>query len=217
MINDTFAKHYDKIYANKLYEEESAMIAQFLNPGKLMNVMDIGCGSGMHGKYLWKTHGYDVHGIEPNEILAEKAGDRLSGELHVTDIENFDTTNRKYDNAICMFQVINYVTNPGILIAKASQIVEEGGTFIIEALDPDFNGKRVAFDLKFPEFRIAFTRKMKDVYRVHYWMPFLFSSQTFDHRLYSEKVLTLLLNYFRFNVTGVWKNGMNMLIVSQRV
>ena len=64
-IFDGYAKYYDLIYKNKNYVQESNYIHKILKlHSSKNNILEIGCGTGMHAiclsKYNYKIFGIDI-------------------------------------------------------------------------------------------------------------------------------------------------------------
>lgn len=127
-IFQSYGKYYDVIYADKDYEKECDFLEEiFRKYSKFMPkaILDGGCGTGGHAIPLAKRD-YEVTGIDPSEemirIAKEKA--RKSGVnivFNVMDLRELQL-NKKFDACICMFAVIDYLTNTKDLLKALSNI-----------------------------------------------------------------------------------------------
>lgn len=111
-----YGEYYDLIYHDKDYETECDFIEKVFrdfSPKPVKTILDAGCGTGGHAIPLVQR-GYDVTGVDASEaaikILVEKAEqNRLLLPSYTMDIRSLQLNN-KFDASICMFAVINYLT-----------------------------------------------------------------------------------------------------------
>ncbi len=103
-------------------------------PGK--SVLDIGCGEGWLARTLI-TSGLSVTGIDAVQGLVDKAKALGEGDFHVLEYEQFSdrTIPQQYDIAVCNFSLMG---NESVehLFKVLPSILSEGGTFIIQTLNP---------------------------------------------------------------------------------
>jgi ubiquinone/menaquinone biosynthesis C-methylase UbiE len=100
---------YDLVYSFKDYQKESEEIKHIIKAQRpdCKTILDIGCGTAEHHKYL-KGH-FTIDGIDINEKFISIARQKNSGgNYSVADMTSFDLDN-KYDVIICLFSSIGYL------------------------------------------------------------------------------------------------------------
>jgi SAM-dependent methyltransferase len=120
--------YYDLFYADKNYEAEADYLTQFLIARGKVN-LDLGCGTGQHGKALVKL-GFDVFGIDSDKELASYC----SHPCVVADITKH-RTERQFSSATALFHVMNYQITDTALLSQfevTSQNLVPRGIFAIE-------------------------------------------------------------------------------------
>jgi 2-polyprenyl-3-methyl-5-hydroxy-6-metoxy-1,4-benzoquinol methylase len=89
-------------------------------------VLDIGCGKGLFLDVL-KSLGKETHGLEPdiNAVkILEKHGHHVHGDTGIIEDNSFDL--------VTMFQVLEHVEDPAMLIHEIDRILKPGGYFVVE-------------------------------------------------------------------------------------
>lgn len=99
------ATFYDLFYANKSYEKEVKFLREII--GNRKNVMDLGCGTGIHMRKLEDAR-YKVDGLDLSEDMLKIAKTRVRGDLFCGDLLEYETT-KTYDVIISMFAVFNHL------------------------------------------------------------------------------------------------------------
>lgn len=106
------AKYYDLIYgAFKDYRAEAVKIAALVRSAhpQVKTVLDVGCGSGEHARFLTEDHGLIVDGLDLEAQLVDVASAKLPGSKFVVgDMIDFDM-GKQYDVVTCLFSSIGYV------------------------------------------------------------------------------------------------------------
>jgi len=135
----SYGKYYDIIYADKDYEEECDFLEEiFRNYSKIIpkTILDGGCGTGGHAIPL-AERGYEVTGIDLSEEMINIAKEKASKtgvniDFNVMDLRKL-RLNKKFDACICMFAVIDYLTNNKDLLKAMSNIREhlKNGSLLI--------------------------------------------------------------------------------------
>lgn len=138
-VFNKYARHYDLLYRDKDYRSETNYvhaIIQRYRPGA-RTVLNLGCGSGRHDRYLAEL-GYQVTGVDiSDEMLsaariAAREMDRL--EYHLGDLRSF-RAGKKFDAVISLFHVISYqISNKDLVDAfkTAHFHLEPDGAFIFD-------------------------------------------------------------------------------------
>ncbi|TSC73582.1 MAG: type 11 methyltransferase [Parcubacteria group bacterium Gr01-1014_70] len=161
------AKIYDKFYAKKNYEGEIAEILPLLR-GK--TILDVGCGTGRHAAVL-QQKGYEVFGVEPCEEMAVRARERgiaVSGTYPV---------GRVFENAVLLFDVINFFPDPVSELKRIHAALEQGGRLVFDAWDSTEETKLLSYTFRNGIARVAHKKKRGsrvDV-RFFFFPPFVYS------------------------------------------
>lgn len=97
---ETMFENYGEQYDNECFTQgtigECDFIEKEINYNKLLNIIDIGCGTGRHSIELAKR-GYSMTGIDLSESQLEKAREKANkGGVHV-DFMKFDARNLPFD------------------------------------------------------------------------------------------------------------------------
>lgn len=140
-VFDRYAKYYDVLYSDKDYNKECDFIenvfSEFLDK-KPKKILDVGCGTGNYMTVLLRR-GYDVTGIDASASMASLAEKKVrhlgfGSKITVNKMSAFHF-DEAFDAAICMFAVLNYVTDTKELIQSLSNIrkhLKKGGLFLFD-------------------------------------------------------------------------------------
>ena len=112
-----YAEYYDLLYQDKDYEKECNFIEQIFHSFSsqpIKTVLDGGCGTGGHAIPLARR-GYDITGIDGSAIMLKQAEKKSKKEglnltLRRANLQHYDL-GKKFDAAISMFAVINYLNS----------------------------------------------------------------------------------------------------------
>ncbi len=133
---------YDLFYASKDYRSEAARVAVIIrerNP-EAISVLDVGCGTGEHARYLATDHGFEVDGIDvqPGFIRMAREKNQL-GVFLCADMRNF-RLNRSYDAIVCLFSSIGYVRDKknlhSAVVAMAAHLTTRGVLIVEPWFEP---------------------------------------------------------------------------------
>ncbi|MGE0352163.1 MAG: class I SAM-dependent methyltransferase [Gemmatimonadales bacterium] len=142
---------YDLIYRQfKDYRAEARIVAGLireLHPtGR--SILDAGCGTGEHARFLVEDHGYTVDGFDVEPAFVEIAGRKVpSGRFSVADMAAVDLGTR-YDVVLSLFSSIGYLVTPErttAALACFGRHLRPGGVVLVEPwMEPaDFHAGRV--------------------------------------------------------------------------
>jgi SAM-dependent methyltransferase len=134
---NTYNYYYDLLYHDKNYEKEAEYVTHLIktiNPNAVQ-LVDLGSGTGNYSKFLCRA-GFKVTGIDRNEKMVAAANSKLIDGFDsvVDDITRFEIP-QKFDAAISLFHVINYLTeNDKILscFAQVSKHLKPKGIFVFD-------------------------------------------------------------------------------------
>jgi len=106
-----FARYYDQIYLKrKDYESESKIVKYIIRQFEKkpsQTLLDVGCGTGEHLKYL--SQSFRCKGIDINEEMIETAKAKVAGaEFEIANMIDFNL-GEKFDVTTCLFSSIGYV------------------------------------------------------------------------------------------------------------
>jgi len=123
----------EEMYLNKNTEYFSLEREIFKNSviGKNLNILDIGCGTGILGKYFKENQNCKVYGVEINESAYQAAKINLDNVLK----GNVESIDLKYpDNffdVVIMGDVVEHLISPVDTINKIMPFLKIGGTIYI--------------------------------------------------------------------------------------
>lgn len=151
LIYSQQANLYDLLYSSKNYKKETIIIDRHISTYKRTQgkrLLDVGCGSGTHIKYL--QHKYECEGLDISpELLKIAKKQTKNARFYEGRMTNFKI-NKKYDVLICLFGVIGYV-NSNIQFTKTLanfyNHLNPGGIVIIE---PWFSKEDQGFKVDVP-------------------------------------------------------------------
>jgi len=135
-----YADSYDLFYKKKDYSAECDFLEKIFeefSDKPVENILDLGCGTGGHLIPLAKR-GYSLAGIESSKCMFSIAKVKINTKLKVKlvnkDISGF-RLNRKFDAAIAMFSVFNYLLADKIILKFLNQVnfhLKDRGLFIFD-------------------------------------------------------------------------------------
>jgi len=141
LVFQSYSKYYDIIYADKDYEKECNFLEEIFRKYLAWipkTVLDAGCGTGGHALLLAKR-GYEVTGVDASNDMIEIA--RKKAKESGVDVDFFTADlrelrlNRKFDACICMFAVMNYITENEDIKEVLSNVrvhLKRGGLFVFD-------------------------------------------------------------------------------------
>lgn len=135
------AKYYDAFYYKKDYIKEVEFLGNFIKSDD--EVIDIGCGTGIHASILEKDNKI-VDGLDLNEEMIKIAKTRLKGTLYKQNMLNIKI-DKKYDVIISMFAVINHLNSINELetvLNNFNNILKENGLIILDLHNPSNSGSK---------------------------------------------------------------------------
>jgi len=135
-----YGKYYDILYQDKNYEEECNFIEEIFrrySQKEIKTILDAGCGTGGHAIPMAKR-GYKVVGFDASEVMTERAKEKARGlnniRFKIMDIRDFHIS-EKFDACICMFAVIDYITETKDILKALRTIrrhLKENSLFIFD-------------------------------------------------------------------------------------
>jgi len=138
-VFNEYARYYDLLYRDKDYRSEAGYVHALIQrnrPGA-RSILNLGCGSGRHDRYLADL-GYNVTGVDISEEMLATARTAARGkntlEYHLGDIRSF-RAGKKFDSVISLFHVMSYqISNKDLVDAfkTAHFHLEPDGAFIFD-------------------------------------------------------------------------------------
>lgn len=129
------ARYYDKLYAWKDYEAESARLLELLGgvPRAGASLLDVACGTGGHVAHLRRHFAVEGLDLSPEQLAIARAK-HPGVPFHVGDMTRFDL-GRAFDVVTCLFSSIGHAKTPELLRAAArcmANHVKLGGALVVE-------------------------------------------------------------------------------------
>jgi SAM-dependent methyltransferase len=112
-----YARYYDLLYRDKDYRGETEFVERLIrmHAPDARRVLELGCGTGVHGAMLAEK-GYDVVGIDRSEDMLSAAAQRVAGLSQAIakrvrfirgDVRDFQVEGR-FDAVVSLFHVLSY-------------------------------------------------------------------------------------------------------------
>jgi len=126
---------YDLIYSFKDYAKESKEIYEMVRKyrPRAQEVLDVGCGTGEHHKYLKDV--YSLSGLDINPNFIEMAKTKVpNAAYHIGDMRAFNLE-KKFDVILCLFSSIAYVKDFEELVSTLKNFrshLHSDGLLIVE-------------------------------------------------------------------------------------
>lgn len=98
-----------------------------------LDVLDVGCGSGVHGAELNRIHGHRVVGVDLSETSIEKARSRLA-EAYVADVtkpELYPFFGRCKFDVIVFSDILEHLYDPFDVLTRHYELLAPGGQVLI--------------------------------------------------------------------------------------
>lgn len=98
-----------------------------------LRVLDVGCGSGVHGAELHRVHGHRVVGVDLSASSIEKAKTRLA-EAYVADVtrpEAYPFGGRQQFDVILFSDMLEHLTDPLDVLMRHCRFLAPGGQVLI--------------------------------------------------------------------------------------
>jgi len=98
-----------------------------------LRVLDVGCGSGVHGAELSRLYDHNVVGVDLSEASIQKAKTRLS-EAYVADVtqpERYPFQGRQHFDVILFSDILEHLTDPLDILTRHFQLLAPGGQVLI--------------------------------------------------------------------------------------
>ncbi|HSD85058.1 MAG TPA: class I SAM-dependent methyltransferase [Anaerolineae bacterium] len=139
-----YARYYDLLYRDKDYRGETEFVERLIRlhaPGA-RRVLELGCGTGIHGIML-AEQGYEIVGLDRSEDMLSTAAQRVAGLSQAIakrvrfirgDVRDFQVEGR-FDAVVSLFHVLSYQLTNDDLRAVFSQVKDHlapGGVFIFD-------------------------------------------------------------------------------------
>jgi len=196
------AKKYDKLYNNR--EGEVNLLLKYLK-GK--TVLDIGSGTGIISEALNKK-GFECVNIEPQEEMAEEAEKRGIGTM-VIPAEHIGNFPKKFDNAIMVFDVFNFLKDPKEVLKRIAKNLK--GVLVFRYWNYDI--RRSGWDFNWKLKRISRKRWEGDKTIIDFWFPFW--HERHEMKVYPHRRIKRWLHKNGFKIKEKIKSKFTTIIVAE--
>lgn len=98
-----------------------------------LRVLDVGCGSGVHGAELRRLHGHHVVGVDLSTASIEKAKKRLA-QAYVADVtepEQYPFWGQQAFDVILFSDMLEHLTDPMGVLTRHCRLLANGGRVLI--------------------------------------------------------------------------------------
>jgi len=118
---------------NRTARVHLAIVDRHANRGR---ILDVGCAGGLFLEHALRA-GWSVTGIEPNELLAAEARERLGaqGRIHRGTLE--DAVLRPDFDAVTLWDVLEHVPHPQAFLSACRDLLRPGGHLFLNVPDLD--------------------------------------------------------------------------------
>ena len=146
MSFNKYAKFYDFFYQKKNYSSEINKVKKLLKINRNDQILEIGCGTGMHTKELYKIN-KNLHAIDKSRGMVNIARQKFKN-LNKKKKLKFSHSNildlkskKKYDKIVMLFHVFSYFYEDKFLkkvFKKLHYIINKNGLVIFDYWNADF-------------------------------------------------------------------------------
>jgi len=134
-----YARYYDLIYRDKDYRGEAEYTHNLIRIQDIVGdtVLNLGCGSGRHDRYLAEK-GYKITGVDFSEEMLTLARNEASGNVFLDYVKGDVRSvrlDKTFDIVLSLFHVMSYQVSDEDLLASfatANAHVKPGGVFIFD-------------------------------------------------------------------------------------
>lgn len=147
----TYGEYEDDL--NKTYGRYLKKLVDKL-PAK-EKLLEIGCGNGFFLKEAKKMGFEEVFGVEPGRETVAKAHKEVKKNI-IVDVFRKGQFKKDYFDVICMFQVLDHLTDPNSVLQECFRILKRGGSLICINHDVDAMSAKILGE-KSPIFDIEHT------------------------------------------------------------
>lgn len=174
-----FAEYYDKFYLErKDYKKETKIVKKIieeLESKKTVTLLDVGCGTGEHLKYL--SSDFCCKGLDINNRMIEIAKNKVpEAEFEIANMIDFRFKDR-FDVIICLFGSIGYVQNFSNLkktLKNYYRHLNDSGLVIVEPwiFKKDFKKGHMSLDT-YVDDELKFVRMARSRISTSTWLIFM--------------------------------------------
>ena len=141
MVFGSYADHYDLFYRSKDYKHECDFLEEIFkrySSRRVRTVLDLGCGTANHALALCRR-GYALSGVDASGRMLDIARRKMAEagfccDLTRAKLQDF-SIGRRFDAAICMFSVIDYLIRDADLsrmLFNTALHLKKGGLFVLD-------------------------------------------------------------------------------------
>lgn len=117
------------------FEIVNPEIATIVRPlGRGLKVLDVGCGSGMHGAALKAALGHEVYGVDNSPVSIAKARTRIDGaelvDVRRPDLYPFPGASSGFD-LLVFSDILEHLTDPLDVLRNHVQLLASGGHVVL--------------------------------------------------------------------------------------
>jgi 2-polyprenyl-3-methyl-5-hydroxy-6-metoxy-1,4-benzoquinol methylase len=94
-------------------------------------ILEIGCAEGNYGAFLKQKYKAEVWGIELNQSAANEAAKKLDHVLTGDALHLMDQLEESSFDYIALFEVLEHMMNPEMVLMKAKRLLAKDGTIIL--------------------------------------------------------------------------------------
>jgi trans-aconitate methyltransferase len=208
---------YDLVYSVKDYKKEALEITAMIKSRhpNCKTILDVGCGTGEHHKYL--RNEFQIDGLDINDDFIRSVRTKNeTGSYYVMDMSDFHL-NKRYDVILCLFSAIGYVLTMEKVLSTFKHFnehLQQDGLVIVEPwFTPDtwYHGRLHMLtqdrdDIKICRMNISETNGKLSVINFHYLIatPDIGVNHFVEHHelaLYSKEEMLNALNEAGFETS----------------
>lgn len=143
---DQEVANFTESYAQYLDRAMAVLFQTYSSSVHEKALLEIGCGSGFLLENALKQGFYDITGIEPSQQAVEKSSPVIRPHI-ICDIFRPGLLPEERYDLICMFQVLDHIADPGILLDECCRALRRGGGILcfnhdVQALSARLLGER---------------------------------------------------------------------------